>query len=61
MDKINFRLVWGVIMLFVYLCMAFLIAKENFFGMTDTVRYIVGALIFVYGIFRGIRLWRQGV
>lgn len=60
--KNNLKLVWGVIIVFIYLIIAFIfvfapnsIFKEN----TLWVRVAMGILLFLYGLFRGYRLWRD--
>lgn len=57
----KFRLVFGIMMVIIYLCMALLIIFSELFDINEVLRYIIGILFFVYGIFRGIRLWKNGI
>lgn len=54
-----FRIVAGAIMVAIYLAMAFLLVFTTFFVNTVPawVRYSMGLVFFVYGIFRGYRLY----
>lgn len=53
--------IFGAMMIGVYIGMAYLIVFSSLFEkwFPDTVRYIVGVLLFIYGIFRGYRLVRD--
>lgn len=68
--KTNFRLIWGIIMVIAYLGIAYLVVftpvlirynsdantsanDENFI-----VRITLGIILFVYGLFRGYRIWK---
>lgn len=60
--KNNLKLVWGIIVVFIYLIIAFVfvfapnsIFKEN----TLLIRVAMGVLLFLYGLFRGYRLWKE--
>lgn len=57
----KFRLIWGIIMVFIYLCMAYMVAFVNFFDLSQVIRFIIGFLFLAYGVFRGIRLWKEGM
>jgi hypothetical protein len=57
----KFRLIWGVVMVIIYICMAFMVVFTNLFDISLNFRIIIGALLFMYGLFRGFRLWKQGV
>ncbi len=54
-----FRIVAGAIMVAIYLAMAFLLVFTTYFSHTVPawVRYSMGLVFFVYGIFRGYRLY----
>ncbi len=54
-----FAVVAGIIMVAVYIGMAFLLTFTNFFTgrMPHWVRYMMAVVFFVYGIFRGYRVY----
>ncbi len=52
------NIVFGVIMIAIYLGMAYLLLFTPFFAnLYDVVRYVMGGVFVVYGIFRGYRLF----
>ncbi len=60
--KNNMRLIWGIIIVSIYLIIAFIfvfapnsIFKDN----TWVIRIAMGILLFLYGLFRGYRLWKD--
>lgn len=61
--KSIFRLVWGVLMVVVYLGMAYLLVFTSLFKetMPSTLRLIFGALFTLYGVYRGYRVWKSGI
>lgn len=58
--KVNlFAVIAGVIMVTIYLGMAFLLVFTNLFigKVPEWVRFLMGGVFFVYGIFRGYRVY----
>lgn len=51
------RLWFGIFMILVYLGVGLLFIFKVFDIIDDTVSYIIGGLLIVYGIFRGYRLY----
>jgi hypothetical protein len=49
---------FGILMVAVYLGMGSMLAFSNMFGIGKPWSVIIGALMILYGIFRGIRLYR---
>ncbi len=56
----NFRFIFGIFMVCIYVGMAYVFAFINPFQFNHTMAIIIGILLLAYGIFRGIRLWKQG-
>ena len=56
-----FAVIAGVIMVTIYLGMAFLLVFTNMFigKVPEWVRYFMGVVFFLYGIFRGYRVYRS--
>lgn len=66
----NFRFIWGVFMVIVYLGVAYLVvftpllirynARDNNPENDEyfIVRIALGLLLFIYGLFRGYRMWK---
>lgn len=52
------RLVFGIIMVLVYLAVGILFIVNVFNIDNQTVSIIIGALLCAYGVFRGYRLYR---
>ena len=52
--------VMGMIMVAIYFAMAFLLVFTTLFvgKMPEWVRFVMGAVFFVYGIFRGYRVYK---
>ena len=59
--KINWRLVLGAIMVFIYLGMAAMLVFTDLFDFELGFKIIFAILFFVYGLFRGYRLWKSGI
>jgi hypothetical protein len=53
------KLAFGILMVLVYVGIGAMLAFSDLFGLNRTVAIIVGALMVIYGIFRGIRLYRS--
>ena len=52
------NIVFGIIMIAIYLGMAYLLLFTSLFSnLYDIVRYIMGGVFAVYGVFRGYRLF----
>ena len=52
------NIVFGMIMIAIYLGMAYLLLFTSLFSnLYDIVRYIMGGVFAVYGVFRGYRLF----
>ncbi len=47
----------GVVMITIYMGMAYLLLFTTLFNLSDVMRYIMGAVFALYGIFRGYRLF----
>ena len=55
----NWKLIFGIVMVFIYLAMAGLLMFSDFFHIPNPYRIIIGALFGIYGLFRGYRIWKQ--
>jgi uncharacterized membrane protein (DUF485 family) len=56
--KNRLNVVFGMIMIAIYLGMAYLLLFTSLFSnLYDIVRYIMGGVFAVYGVFRGYRLF----
>lgn len=59
-NKLNFKLMWGVFMVVIYLGMAFLFVFTNLFAnISLTFRIIFGVIFFIYGVFRAWTIWKS--
>lgn len=62
-SKFSFKMVWGIIMVCVYLGMAYLIVFSPLFNelspISKTVRVVIAILFSIYGLYRGYRLWKN--
>ena len=57
-NRLGMKVVFGMIMIAIYLCMAYLLLFTWVFSnLYDIVRYIMGGVFAVYGVFRGYRLF----
>lgn len=52
------RLAFGILMVIVYLCVGLLFIFDVFSIDNNAISYTVGAILIVYGIWRGYRLYR---
>lgn len=52
------RLAFGILMVLVYLCVGLLFIFDVFNIDNQVVNYVVGGLLCLYGIWRGIRLYK---
>ncbi len=54
-----FRTITGIIMVAIYMGMAFLLVFTNLFAYTVPawIRYMMGGVFFLYGIYRGYRVY----
>ena len=56
--RLGMNVVFGMIMIAIYLGMAYLLLFTSLFSnLYDIVRYIMGGVFAVYGVFRGYRLF----
>ncbi len=57
-QKLNGRIIWGILMILIYLGMSFLLIFTNLFNdtMSFTMRIVCGILFFCYALFRSYRL-----
>jgi len=57
----NPTFIFGLLMAVLYIIAAFVIAFTSFFehSFTQPIRYGIGALFLLYGIFRGWRIFKQ--
>ena len=59
--KLNWRFLLGLIMVFIYLGMAAMLVFTDLFNFDTVYRIIFAVLFFLYGLFRGYRLWKAGM
>ena len=59
MDRKKFKILWGIMMTLLYLGMACLIAFSDIFHIGKGLSIIMAILFFIYGIFRGYRVWKE--
>ncbi len=57
--KIIGKLIFGIVMVLIYLGMAFMLAFTDLFNFSITYRVIFALLFFLYGLFRAYRLWKS--
>lgn len=55
----NWKLVFGIFMVLIYLGMAAILVFSNIFAIGKPYRILIGILFFLYGLFRGYRVWKQ--
>jgi hypothetical protein len=53
------KLAFGILMVLVYVGIGAMLAFYNPFGINRIAGIIIGVLMVIYGIFRGIRLYRS--
>lgn len=59
-NKPSFKFIWGIVMVFFYLCISVLMIFTPVFDSVSLfLRIIMGILFFVYGLFRGYRMWKD--
>jgi len=56
----NFRTIWGISMVLIYITIAILLIFTDVFAMNKSVRLIVGVVFFLYAVFRGINVLKFG-
>lgn len=56
----NFKLIWGIFMVMIYVTMAVILVFTDIFAMGKTFRIIIGVLFFLYGMIRGLSIWKYG-
>ena len=52
----NWKVLFGIFMVLIYLGMGVMVAVFNAFGIDKVLSIIIGALFFLYGVFRGYRM-----
>jgi len=58
--NLSFRLIWGILMVVIYLGMSYLLVFTNLFTQFSlTLRIIFGIVFLLYGIFRGWKIWQD--
>jgi hypothetical protein len=58
--KFSPKTAFGIFMVLFYLCLAIMMVFTPIFeGINWILRVIMGILLFLYGIFRGYRAWRE--
>ena len=57
--RMNWRFVWGIFMVLFYLGMAVLLFFSDFFDIREGFKVVISILFFVYGLFRGYRMWKN--
>lgn len=58
--KPTFKAIFGIFMIFFYLCVAILLIFTPIFNDVNLyVRIGMGVLFFVYGLFRAYRMWKE--
>jgi len=58
---LNFKFIWGLCMVVIYLCMFFVLVFTNLFANTSlTMRILLGIIFLIYGVFRGYSVWKSG-
>jgi hypothetical protein len=61
MKKLSFGFVWGLIMVLIFLGMAFLLVFTTYFAaMGLFIRVVLGGVFLLYAIFRGYQLFTKG-
>lgn len=59
-NKSPYKLIYGIFMVFFYLAISIMLVFTPIFeNVNIIVRIIMGILFFVYGLFRGYRMWKQ--
>lgn len=59
-SKSPIRKIYGIFMVIFYLCVSILMVFTPIFDSVHiAIRIIMGILFFVYGIFRGYRMWKD--
>ncbi|MDH6308349.1 cytochrome c biogenesis protein CcdA [Dysgonomonas sp. PFB1-18] len=54
------RMIYGIFMVFFYLCISVLLVFTPVFDNVHMIlRIIMGVLFFIYGLFRGYRMWKN--
>ncbi|HBL71795.1 MAG TPA: hypothetical protein DD409_02225 [Bacteroidales bacterium] len=56
----SFRLVWGLLMVIIYLGMCYMLIFTSLFDtFSPTLRYIFGGIFLLYGVFRAFKIWQN--
>lgn len=59
--KKGFKLIWGMMMIIIYLSVSYLLVFTPMFkeSIPSAIRIAFGVIFTVYGILRGYRLWKD--
>jgi len=61
MKRLNFKLIWGIFMVLIFVGMFYLLVFTTYFStMSLAFRIILGCIFLIYSIFRSYQLWNQG-
>lgn len=59
-SKSPVRKIYGIFMVFFYLCVSVLMVFTPIFeNVSLAIRIVMGILFFAYGLFRGYRMWKN--
>ncbi|MFV0418302.1 MAG: hypothetical protein ACK5KT_06195 [Dysgonomonas sp.] len=59
-SKSPVRKIYGIFMVFFYLCVSILMVFTPIFeSVSLAIRIVMGILFFAYGVFRGYRMWKN--
>jgi len=58
--KSPLRMIYGIFMVFFYLCVSILMVFTPIFDSVSLIiRIFMGVVFFIYGLFRGYRIWKE--
>ena len=58
-NKPSAKMIYGIFMVFFYLCISILLVFTPIFENINIIlRIVMGVLFFCYGLFRGYRMWK---
>lgn len=59
-NNFSFKIIWGIVMCLIYLAVSLLLVFSPIFVDSAPLwaRIVMGLLFFLYGIFRGYRVWK---
>lgn len=59
MKKLNFKQIWGIFMVLVFLAMGVLTLFTDYFSNMGVLRYVFGIIFFVFSFYRGYQIWQE--